>query len=56
MPVEDTSAYEYSPEEPVTREQFDAYVANIVSQSEDIGREHIDCASGACPITFEEKA
>ena len=56
MPQEDGSAYEYQPEEPVTKEYFAYLVANIVTKNEDIGREHLECASGVCPITFNEKA
>jgi adenosylcobalamin-dependent ribonucleoside-triphosphate reductase len=59
MPQEDAGAYEYTPEEPVTKARFDEIVAKIVANievSEDIGKEHIDCAGGACPVFFGEKA
>lgn len=54
MPQADTTAYEYQPEEPVTRERFDSIVAGIKDDSfkQDIGFEHVDCGSGACPIDF----
>jgi len=52
MPQSDTSSYEYQPEEPVSAERFAEIVRKIVRISEDVGREHIDCASGACPIDF----
>jgi len=59
MPQTDagSSAYEYLPEEPVTKAQFEAVARAIAEQmEEDIGREHVDCASGACPIDFKSAA
>lgn len=55
MPQSDTSAYEYLPEQPVTKAEFETIVAAIkadVEVQEDVGVEHVDCASGACPINF----
>ena len=59
MPQTDTSAsaYEYLPEQPVTKAEFELIVAAIKKDDtdkvqEDVGIEHVDCASGACPITF----
>lgn len=57
MPQTDTSAYEYQPEQPVTKHEFDLIAAAISAANdaeikEDIGMEHVDCASGACPIDF----
>ncbi len=55
MPQSDTSAYEYLPEEPVTKAVFDQISAAIQRDNEvqeDVGQEHVDCASGACPISF----
>jgi adenosylcobalamin-dependent ribonucleoside-triphosphate reductase len=54
MPQTDTSAYEYQPEEPISDEDFDALVARIndPEMKQSIGFEHVDCASGACPIDF----
>lgn len=55
MPQEDTSAYEYLPEESVSKAEFEATVAKIKeAMQEDIGREHIDCDGGACPVNFAE--
>ena len=56
MPKVDTSAYEYQPETPVTPEEFQAIVAKIQQGQvrEEVGFEHIDCGSGACPIDFNE--
>lgn len=56
MPQADTSAYEYQPEEPVTKEQFEM-IARAIKDSEvkqDVGLEHVDCSTGACPISFNE--
>lgn len=58
MPQTDASAYEYSPEEMVTKAEYERIV-NALSETfvkEDIGLEHVDCASGACPISFNENA
>ncbi|WP_298983349.1 glutaredoxin domain-containing protein [uncultured Roseibium sp.] len=56
MPQTDTTAYEYQPEEPISRETYDQLVANIViSEKEDIGFEHVDCGSGGCPVDFDEE-
>jgi hypothetical protein len=57
MPQTDTSAYEYQPEQPVTKHEFDMIAAAISAANdaeikEDIGLEHVDCASGACPVDF----
>lgn len=54
MPQTDTSAYEYQPEQPVTKHEFDM-IAAAIQQSEikeEVGFEHVDCGSGACPIDF----
>jgi hypothetical protein len=54
MPQADTTAYEYQPEEPVSRERFAEILAGIKDDSiaQDIGFEHLDCAGGACPIDY----
>jgi hypothetical protein len=55
MPQSDTSAYEYLPEEPVTKAVFDQISAAILRDThvqEDVGQEHVDCSTGACPINF----
>jgi hypothetical protein len=47
--------YEYSPEEPITKAKYDELMANIDKlDSEALGREHVDCSTGACPINFKE--
>jgi hypothetical protein len=59
MPQVDSTAYEYQPEEPITRDQFEEYMSRIRASSnpvqEEVGFEHVDCASGACPIDFTSK-
>ncbi len=54
-PEETRKAYEYLPEEPVTFEKYkkvlDKVTGNMV---QDIGREHLECEGGACPIVFKD--
>lgn len=56
MPQTDTTAYEYQPEEPISAAAYraigDAIAAAGQASREDVAREHVDCASGACPIDF----
>ncbi len=53
MPQQDSTAYEYQPEQPVTISEF-MRVLNEIEQDEtlleDIDYEHLKCESGACPI------
>lgn len=58
MPQTDAenSAYEYLPEEPMSKVEFEARSRAIAEAlEEDIGKEHIDCSSGACPVDFGSK-
>ena len=53
MPQENASAYEYLPEESVTKSQYEAISREISrTMAEDIGREHVDCDAGPCPVDF----
>jgi len=55
MPQSDSSAYEYQPEEPVTKEvyeQISQAIRHDIEVQEDVGIEHVDCSTGACPISF----
>lgn len=55
MPQADTTAYEYQPEQPVTKHEFEMILAAIKDSEEvkeDIGFEHVDCSTGACPVDF----
>jgi adenosylcobalamin-dependent ribonucleoside-triphosphate reductase len=60
MPQIDTTAFEYQPEQPVSKLEFE-HIARAIqaddSLKEDIGLEHVDCSTGACPVDFSaEKA
>ena len=53
MPQEDVAAYEYQPEEPVTKAKYEEISHAVRSAlEEEIGKEHVDCEGGACPIDF----
>lgn len=52
MPFADMTAYEYQPEQPLTAAEFEAF--KVEAASEDVDQVHVDCASGACPITFNK--
>ena len=61
MPTGKTSAYEYLPEEVVNRETYERICQAIERATapgeelkEDVGFEHVDCAAGACPVSFNE--
>jgi len=55
MPQTKGSAYEYQPEEPVTKAEYDAICQALVqAEKEDVGQEHVGCANGACPVSFNE--
>lgn len=54
LPIEDTSAYEYLPNEKITEEQYDLAMFMIDSTTEDIGIEHIGCGASGCPVSFTE--
>lgn len=55
MPQEDRSSYEYLPEESVTKAEYENVLRKITSSiKEDVSQEHVDCASGACPIDFKK--
>lgn len=55
MPQEEGQSYEYLPEESLTKAQFENVQRDIrSSQPEDIGKEHVDCEGGACPVDFNQ--
>lgn len=58
MPVSSTTAYEYNPEQGVLREEYMEMLARIqeaaVAVTEGVAREHVDCASGGCPVAWDE--
>ena len=54
MPQTDSSAYEYQPEQSVTKAEYEAFSHAIQSaMEEDIGKEHVDCDNGVCPVDFK---
>jgi ribonucleoside-triphosphate reductase (formate) len=54
MPQVDATAYEYQPEEPISKERYEELVSIIEAAQEDVDFEHLDCSSGACPIDFNK--
>lgn len=55
MPSEDTSAFEYLPEEAVTKVQYEEIVHAISeAMAEDVDGTHVGCSSGACPVDFNK--
>jgi len=55
MPHADTTAYEYLPEQQVSKIEYEEIVRAIQHElDEDIGEEHILCDGGACPVDFSD--
>ncbi|MDX5412844.1 MAG: hypothetical protein LPK02_07330 [Rhodobacterales bacterium] len=56
MPQVDTTAYEYQPEQPVTKAEFERIAAQIkdTAVEESIDFEHLACEGGACPVDFSK--
>lgn len=53
MPQSDTTAYEYVPEQSLTKHEYEVLTSQIKEATkEDVGLEHVDCAGGSCPIDF----
>lgn len=54
MPQVDATAYEYQPEQPITRSYYNQLVRHIEYNGlkEDVDRVHVDCDGGACPVDF----
>lgn len=52
----DEYAYEYLPEHPVTKHEYEQIMQAIKDDEikEDVDFVHIDCSSGACPIDFNK--
>lgn len=49
------SVFEYLPEQAVSKGEYELILQSINSAAtvvEDIGKEHVDCANGACPVDF----
>lgn len=57
MPRTDNAAYEYQPEESVTKAKFEEIAAAVKKAlNEDIDKVHIDCENGACPVDYSTDA
>ncbi|WP_342234577.1 ribonucleoside-diphosphate reductase [Inquilinus sp. OTU3971] len=58
MPAVDTTAYEYQPEQPVSKHEFEMIAAAIIADDakEDVDFAHVDCGTGACPVDFDKEA
>jgi len=56
MPQADTSAYEYQPEQPVSKEEFEHIARQIqdTEVEESVDFEHLACEGGACPVDFSK--
>lgn len=54
MPQIDATAYEYQPEQQITRSYYNQLVKHIEYNGlkEDVDRIHVDCENGACPVDF----
>jgi len=56
MPQEKTAAYEYQPEEPVSKVEFEKIGRQIEDVlTEEVDKVHVNCDNGHCPIDFKEK-
>lgn len=55
MPQTDSSAYEYQPEESLTKAKYEEMASAIQRTiEEDVGKEHLGCDAGACPINYRD--
>lgn len=55
MPQEEKSSYEYLPEQPVTKAEYEDTLNNIKKVlEEDVDFAHVECAGGACPVDFKK--
>lgn len=57
MPQIDTVSYEYQPEEPISKSRYTRLI-NLINGNtlvEDVDYEHVECGTGACPITFDKE-
>jgi len=60
MPQEDKSSYEYLPEQSISSDEYEKIVdiiksANKLLTTEEVGREHIECVGGICPVDFNSE-
>jgi adenosylcobalamin-dependent ribonucleoside-triphosphate reductase len=57
LPVADTSAYEYTPEQAVTKVEYEELLRQVADATvqEEVDFAHVDCSTGACPVDFKER-
>lgn len=56
LPQTEGLAFEYLPEEPINEFEYHRLNENITAAlEEDVDKSHVDCSSGACPISFEKE-
>jgi adenosylcobalamin-dependent ribonucleoside-triphosphate reductase len=56
MPQADMTAYEYQPEEPITKAQYEEISRAIIrEEKEDLDFSHVKCDGGACPVDFNKQ-
>jgi len=57
LPVADTSAYEYVPEQALSKVEYEKLARAVVdaAPSEQVDFAHVDCGGGACPVDFKER-
>ena len=53
MPEEDSVVYEYLPEQPISKKEYEKLIANINQMSEEV--EEIACTNGACPTEWNSE-
>jgi len=55
MPMMDENAYEYQPEEALTKVEYEEISRALTTEiAEDIDLIHVNCDNGACPVDFKE--
>jgi len=60
LPVADTSAYEYVPEQAISKVEYEKLARAVVDAAgngvkEDLDFAHVDCGAGGCPVDFKER-
>jgi glutaredoxin len=59
LPVADTSAYEYVPEQAITKVEYEELARAVAEAGNGVKEEldfaHVDCGAGACPVDFKDR-
>jgi len=56
LPVTDTSAYEYVPEQAISKVEYEKLARAVVGvANEQVDFAHVDCGAGGCPVDFKER-